>query len=217
VVVRARGPSLGVAGALANPQLTLVRNGVVEAINDDWQSDTNATQLAASGRAPGDMYEAAVLRTLAPGAYTAVVQGVGGTTGIALVEVYEMDEPDTPLIGISMRGPVQTGDKVMIAGFIIQGDGPRTVVVRARGPSLGVGGTLADPALTLMGSSGGIAFNDNWRSDPNATVLAQKGWQPSHDNEAAILITLPPGAYTAIVSGVADTSGIALVEVYRVD
>ena len=143
VVVRARGPSLGIAGELLNPVLTLVpSSGAPAMANDDWQSDPNAGALAASGFAPGDPNESALMVTLPPGAYTAIVGGAGGSIGVALVEVFELDHPEVPLSAISTRGLVQTGDNVMIGGFIIQGSTPQTVVVRARGPSLGVAGSL---------------------------------------------------------------------------
>src|SRR4029453_17249451 len=125
--------------ALANPTMTIVpAAGGPNLLNDDWQTAANAAQLQATGFQPGHPAESAILATLNPGAYTAIVSGVGGTTGIAIVEVSEMDHPEIPLIGISTRGQVLTGNDVMIGGFIIQGDSPQTVVVRARGPSLGL-------------------------------------------------------------------------------
>jgi hypothetical protein len=217
VAVRARGPSLGVAGALANPTLTLVPAAGGPALtNDDWQTDANAGLLQSSGFAPGNARESAIHVALNPGAYTAIVSGAGGTTGVAIVEVYEMDHPEIPMIGISARGLVQSGDNVMIAGFIIQGSGPQTVVVRARGPSLGVAGALANPTLTLVPAAGGPTLtNDDWQTDANAPALQASGFAPGNARESAILVTLDPGAYTAIVSGVGGTTGVAIVEVYR--
>jgi hypothetical protein len=217
VVVRARGPSLGVAGSLADPVMTIVpAAGGPNLVNDDWQTDANASALQASGFQPGSSKESAILVSLNPGGYTAIVQGVGNTTGIAIVEVYEMDQPEIPLVGISTRGRVQSGDNVMIGGFIIEGDGPQTVVVRARGPSLGLAGALADPVLTLVPAAGGPNFvNDNWQSDANAGNLQRLNLQPGDPKESALLVTLNPGAYTAIVSGAGGSSGVALVEVYR--
>src|SRR5213075_2118190 len=108
------------------------------------------------------------------------------------------------------------GNNVMIGGFIIQGDAPQTVVVRARGPSLGLAGALIDPTMTIVPAAGGPNLvNDNWQTDPNAAALAASGLQPGHPNESAILVTLQPGAYTAIVSGVGNTTGVAIVEVYK--
>jgi len=215
VVVRARGPSLGIAGALADPTLTLVPASGPALANDDWGNAANAAALAASGYAPANAKESAILATLAPGAYTAIVSGVGDTSGVSLMEVYEVDHPEIPLVAISTRGLVQTGDNVMIGGFIIQGSGPQTVVVRARGPSLGVAGALADPTLTLVPSSGAAITNDDWGTAANAAALAASGFAPGNPKESAILVTLAPGAYTAIVSGVGNTSGVAIVEVYR--
>jgi hypothetical protein len=141
VVIRAIGPSLanfGVAGALANPQLQLVRQSdqVVIASNDDWGTAANAATLQASGFAPSNPLESAIYATLSPGAYTAIVSGVGNTSGVGLVEVYEVDHPEVELINISTRGKVLTGFDVMIGGFVILGNGPQTVVIRAIGPSL---------------------------------------------------------------------------------
>jgi len=217
VAIRARGPSTGLAGALVDPVLTIVpAAGGPNLVNDDWQLDPNAAALQASGFAPGNTKEAAILATLSPGAYTAIVAGVGNTTGIAIVEVYEVDNPEIPQVGISTRGFVQTGDNVLIGGFIIQGTAPQTVVVRARGPSTGIGGALADPLLTIVPAAGGPNLvNDDWQTDPNAAALLASGFQPGNPKEAAILVTLNPGAYTAIVSGVGNTTGVAIVEVYK--
>jgi hypothetical protein len=219
VVVRARGPSLEVAGALIDPTLIIVPAAGGPALaNDDWQLADNAGALLASGFAPGHARESAILATLNPGAYTAIVQGAGATTGVALVEVYELDLPEVPLIGISTRGMVQTLDNVMIGGFIIQGAGPQTVVVRARGPSLGLAGALDDPMLTVVPAAGGPAYvNDDWQLDVNAARLQASGFAPGDPRESGLLLTLNPGAYTVIVSGVAGLTGVAIVEVYAVD
>ena len=217
VVVRARGPSLGLQGALANPTLTVVpAAGGANLANDNWQDAANAAQLQASGFAPGDPNESAVLATLNPGAYTAIVSGVGNTTGVGLVEVYEIDTPTVPLMAISTRGQVLTGNDVMIGGFIIQGDGPMQVAVRARGPSLGLQGALANPQLTLIRASDGVAIatNDDWQQASNAAQVTASGFAPADTREAVILIALQPGAYTAIVSGVGNTTGVAIVEVF---
>ena len=157
------------------------------------------------------------MRTLPPGGYTAIVTGTGNTTGVAIIEIYEMDAPEAPLIGISTRGRVQTADNVMIGGFIIQGDGPQRVVVRARGPSLGVAGALLDPVLALVPAGGGpILVNDDWQTDAASPTLASSGYAPADPRESALLVTLPRGAYTAIISGKSGTTGVAIVEVYKV-
>ncbi len=226
VVVRAIGPSLanfGVSGALPNPTLQLVRSSdqSVIATNDDWGSAANAAQITSSGFAPSNPLESAILTTLQPGAYTAIVSGVGGATGVGLVEVYEVDHPEIALINISTRGKVQTGFDVMIGGFVIQGSGPETVVIRAIGPSLanyGISGPLANPTMSLvrMSDQATIATNDDWGSASNAAQISSSGFAPSNALESAILITLQPGAYTAVVSGVGGGIGVGLVEVYKV-
>jgi uncharacterized repeat protein (TIGR02543 family) len=221
LVVRARGPSLaefGIANPLANPQLQLFAGPTQIAVNDDWQEAANAAQLQASGFAPAHAQEAAILVTLAPGAYTAIVTGVAQGTGVAIIEVFEVDEVATPLVNIATRGRVQTGENVMIAGFVIQGDGPQAVVIRARGPSLtgsGVPGALANPRLQLFSGSTAIATNDDWAQAPNAGDVLASGFAPSVAAESAILMTLQPGAYTAIVTGVDGATGVAIVEVFR--
>ncbi len=224
VVVRAIGPSLvnfGINNALADPTLQLVRSSdqSVIATNDNWGSASNAAQIQASGFAPSNSLESAILMTLAPGAYTAIVTGVGGGTGVGLIEVYEVDHPEVPLINISTRGQVRTGNDVMIGGFVVQGSGPQTVVVRARGPSLipyGVLNTLANPTLQLVRSSdqATIATNDDWGSASNAAQISASGFAPSNAQESAILVTLNPGAYTAIVTGAGGGTGVGIIEVF---
>jgi hypothetical protein len=222
VVVRARGPSLAAAGVpnvLANPVLNLYSGQTVIASNDDWQTAANAATLQASGFAPANAQEAAIYMTLNPGAYTAIVQGAGGATGVGIVEVFEVDALTTPLINIATRGQVLTADNVMIGGFIIQGSGPQTVVVRARSPSLaaaGVPNVLANPTLSLYSGQTVIASNDDFGAATNAAQLVASGFAPSDALESAILITLNPGAYTAIVSGVGGTIGVGIVEVFAV-
>jgi alpha-tubulin suppressor-like RCC1 family protein len=225
VVIRAIGPSLanfGVAGALANPRMQLVHsdNNMLIASNDDWGLADNAVDLQRSGFAPSNAAESALLVTLAPGAYTAIVSGVADVTGVGLVEVYEVDHPEVSLINISTRGYVGTGFDVMIGGFVITGDGPQTVVVRATGPSLAkynVQGALANPQLQLVRESDHaiIATNDNWVDASNKAQIESSGFAPSDPLESAIYITLDPGAYTAIVSGVNGGTGVGLVEVYK--
>jgi hypothetical protein len=224
VVVRARGPSLtlfGVANVLANPFLQLFASPSQPpiALNDDWISAANAPALSASGYAPANPLESAILVTLAPGAYTAIVSSSTGGTGVAIVEVFELDQPESPLANISTRSVVLTGGDVMIGGFVVQGSGPQTVVVRARGPSLGPFGIvnpLGNPHLQLVRSSDqtSVAANDNWINAPNVAAIQASGFAPSNLLESAILVTLDPGAYTAIVSGVGGTTGVGIVEVF---
>ena len=144
---------------------------------------------------------------------------MGGGTGVGIVEVFEVDHPEVPLINISTRGQVLTGNDVMIGGFIIQGSAPQTVVIRARGPSLipfGITNALANPTLQLVRSSdqATLAVNDNWESASNAADILASGFAPSNALEATILITLPPGAYTAIVAGALGGTGVAIIEVF---
>ena len=164
------------------------------------------------------MLLAALLVTLQPNQpYSAIVRGTGTTTGVAIVEVFEIDYPETPLINISTRGNVLTGDDVMIAGFVIQGNGPQTVLVRALGPSLaprGVQNPLANPLLRIYSGQTQIAVNDDWGTAANAAQLQASGYAPSEALDSALLITLTPGAYTAIVTGAGGTTGVGLVEVF---
>jgi hypothetical protein len=190
--------------------------------NDNWEDAPNVAAITASGFAPTNTLESAIQATLAPGAYTAVVSGVGGGTGVGIVEVFEVDHPEIPLLNISTRGLVQTGDDVMIGGFIINGTSPQTVVVRARGPSLapfGIPNALADPVLTLVRQADQvvIATNDDWQSQAipaDGGAIQSSGFAPTDAKEAAIRITLPPGAYTAIVTGKNGTTGVGIVEVF---
>jgi hypothetical protein len=159
--------------------------------------------------------------SLDPGAYTAIVRGVNDTTGVALVEAYDLDRTvDSKLANISTRGLVQTGDNVLIGGFIVLGDNSQKVIVRAIGPSLAkanppVPDALADPTLDLVNPDGSIlASNDNWIDSPNKQEIIDSTIPPTDDLESAIVATLPPAAYTAIVRGVNGTTGVALVEVY---
>jgi len=220
VVVRARGPSLipfGITNALANPKLDLYSGQTVIASNDDWQSAPNAPAINSSGFAPSNALESAILTTLNPGPYTAIVSGVGTTTGVGIVEVFEVDHPETPLINISTRGQVLTGNDVMIGGFIIQGSAPQTVMVRARGPSLipyGITNALVDPVLQLFSGQTLVASNDDWGSATNAAQIQASGFAPGNAKESAILITLNPGAYTAIVTGAGGGTGVGIVEVF---
>ena len=220
VLIRAVGPNLanyGVPGVLANPKLELYSGPTMIASNDDWGIASNAAAITATGLAPVSSLESAILTTLSPGAYTAIVSGVGGTTGVGIVEVFEADHPEYPLINISTRAQVQTGDNVMIGGFIIQGDSAQTVLIRAVGPNLanyGVPGVLANPKLDLYSGATKIASNDDWGTAANAVAITATGLAPVSPLESAILTTLAPGAYTAIVSGVGGGTGVGIIEVF---
>jgi hypothetical protein len=224
VLIRAIGPSLapGVPNVLADPMLELREGGTLLASNDNWE-DTQGYAIRDTQVPPTNNLESAILAFLSPGAYTATVRGKNSTTGNALVEVYDLGiaafEPrgDARLANISTRGTALTGDYVIIGGFFVRPEAPATstrVVVRAIGPSLPVPGALGDPILELRDSNGGlIDANDNWRSDHEAELIATT-IPPSNDLESAIVRNLMPGPYTAIVRGQANTTGVALVEVY---
>ena len=224
VAITATGPSLvpfGITNPLANPTLTPVRQSdhAVIASNDDWQSDPHAAQLTAAGFAPTNPLESGLYVTLPPGAYTAIVQGAGGDVGVSVAGVFEVDHPEVPLINISTRGEVLTGDNVMIAGLIVQGTGPRTVVITATGPSLvpfGITNPLANPTLTLVRQSDHavIASNDDWQTNANAAQITASGFAPTNPLESALLVTLAPGAYTAIVQGAGGGVGVSVVGVF---
>lgn len=216
LIVRARGGSLGVAGALADPQLAIYDgDGQLIASNDNWQDAPNRQAIIDSGIPPSDPLESAALGSVAPGAYTAVISGVNGGTGVGLVEIYDLDSAaESQLANISTRGLVQTGDDVMIGGFILSGGTEQALILRARGPSLGVAGSLGDPVLQLFNSNGdNVATNDNWRDTQEAEIVST-GIPPSDDFEAAIFGNFAPDAYTAVVRGANDRTGIGLFEVY---
>jgi len=224
VVIRGRGPSmaaLGVPGTLSDPAIRLFNGANPIEFNDNWQTAANSAEVTASGQAPTFTSEAALLTTVSPNVpYTVHVTGVGNTTGIGIVEVFELDQPETPLLNISTRGPVLTGDNILIGGFIIQGDAAQQVLIVAKGPSLGeapflVPGSLPDPTLELYSGATVIESNDNWVDSTNAAAITATGNAPTKPLEAAILRTLAPGAYTAIVKGKGTFQGIGLVEVYK--
>jgi glucose/arabinose dehydrogenase len=225
VILRAIGPSLTInnqplEGRLTDPTLTLFNSSAPVDTNDDWMNSPQKQEIIDSLVPPTDPKESAIVATLQPGNYTAVMSGANGETGIGVVELYDLDQaaPGNPG-NISTRGLVQTGDNVMIGGFIVGGSQNRTVLVRALGPSLtalGVPGALQDPTIELHDSSGTtLASNDNWKSDQQTQITAA-GLAPTDDREAAILSApLAPGNYTAIVRGSGDTTGVALVEIYQ--
>ena len=227
LVMRALGPTLssrfGVPGVLQNPTLELHNGaGALISFNDNWGDAPNKQQIIDAHLAPPNAAEPAILATLDPGNYTAIVRGANNTTGVALVEGYDIDAGTSSQLGnISTRGLVQTGDKVMIAGVIVGGSGSQKMIVRALGPTLlskfGVANALANPTLELRDINGNlIQSNDNWRSTQQAEIIAT-GLAPPNDAESAIVATLAPSNYTMIVRGVNSTTGVALVEVYRLN
>ena len=223
VLIRGLGPTLshfGVMNALQDPTLQLHSGNTVLASNNDWQSAPNSDQIPTNLRPP-DPRESAILITLAPGAYTAIEAGNNNTTGVGLVEVYDLNTAVfSELTSISTRGFVQTGDNVMIGGFInAGGNGSTEVLVRALGPTLrsfGVTDALPDPTIQVANANGQIvASNDNWKTTQQSAIQVT-GLAPPNDLEPAVLITLPNAAHTAVVSGKNGATGVALVEVYKI-
>ncbi len=272
VLIRARGHSMSgppfyVSGTLGDPMVQLYAGSTVIAQNDNWLTTDplcgspavscgNVSQIIDTGLDPcrpnpgqilmpqGCYDESVILITLPPGGYTAIMSGAGGTTGVGLIEAFELDTGiQARLVNISTRAMVLTGDKVTIGGFYITGTTSKTVLVRARGPSMGgapfnVPGTLSNPVVQLYSGSSVIAQNNDWQTtDPlcgspavlcgNASQIMATGLDPCQPNpgetvappgcaqESAILITLPPGGYTAIMSGVSGTTGVGLIEVFE--
>jgi hypothetical protein len=236
VLIRAVGPSLtqfGVPNALANPRLELHDTASTIGMNDDWQTtqiggvitSDQVAEIQNSGLAPSDMLESALIATLPSGSYSAIVQGVNGGTGVGSVEVYDLDATSASLLAnISTRGFVQTEANVMIGGFIVVTQ-PTRVIIRAIGPSLsqfGVPDALANPQLELHDATSLIGQNDDWQTTQLGGIITsdqvaeiQKSQlEPTNAAESAIIATLQPGSYTAIVRGVNNTTGNALVEVY---
>jgi sugar lactone lactonase YvrE len=226
IIVRGIGPSLPLANKLANPTLELRNSsGALLHSNDDWQQSPNKKAIIDSTIPPTNDLESAIVATLPAGnaGYTAIVRGKDNSSGIGVVEAYDLDtSTNSKLANISTRGFVQNGDNVLIAGTIVLGEAPQYVIVRAIGPSLtglGVAGALRDPILELRDGNGEVVrSNDDWRDDQEAEIIATT-IPPTNDSESAIVTTLPSNgaSYTAIVRGVSSTTGIAVVEVYGLD
>jgi len=222
LLIRGLGPTLAqfnVTGVMQNPTLELYdASGSLITTNDNWR-DTQQAEITATQLAPPADAEAAILATLQPGAYTAIQTGAGGGTGVGLIEVYDVDPlAASRLINISTRGLVRTGNSLLIGGCSLAGgSGSNDVVIRALGPSLvplGVNNALPDPVVTLYDSNANvITTNDNWK-DSQRSAIENIGLQPPNDLDAAILITLAAGNYTAIVTDKNGSNGVGLVEVY---
>ncbi|MDQ6807940.1 MAG: hypothetical protein M3Z64_00710 [Verrucomicrobiota bacterium] len=188
--------------------------------NNNWR-DSQEAEIAASGLAPKFDVESAIIITLPAGNYTAILSGNGGATAVGLVEVYDLDTTGATKLGnLSTRGLVQTGERVMIGGFILgRSGGDETIIIRGIGPSLaqyGVTNPLSDPTLELRDKDGTlIRSDDNWEDDPDqAAQVSAAGLAPSDPKESAIAATLPPGNYTATLAGRNDVTGVGLVELY---
>lgn len=223
VMIRGVGPSLAqanVANPLQDPTLELFdRTGASISINNDWR-DTQQTEIQATGIAPTDEREPAIIAVLSSGFYTAVLRGGDNWVGVGLIEVYDLNsDGGSELANISTRSFVASGDNVMIGGFIIGSGGvaQRNVIVRAIGPSLqsAIPDALADPVLELHDGNGvKLATNDDW-GNGDAEKINATGIPPNDSRESAIVASLPPGNYTAVIRGKGAATGVALVEVYE--
>jgi hypothetical protein len=224
VLIRAIGPSLtgfGVPNVLADPVLELHGPGPFATItNDNWKH-TQAAEIQATGIPPTDDLESAIVWTLAPGAYTALVRGNGGASGVGLIEVYDLNQGvDSKLANLSTRALVGIGDNIVIAGILLSDSSTSDkVVVRGIGPSLtalGVANALGDPTLELRDSSGTLLVaNNNWQDNAiQASEIIAAGLSPANSLESAVVATLPPGLYTALLAGQNNATGIGVVEVY---
>ncbi|MBL9202764.1 MAG: metallophosphoesterase [Opitutaceae bacterium] len=239
LLLRGIGPALtafGVAGALADPVLTVVdANNSTVATNDNWSAGTNSNQTVALTTRVGafalgaNALDAALVANLNPGSYSALITGKTAAPGVALMEAYDASTTNTSarLLNLSARTRVGTGAEILIVGFAVQGDAPKQVLIRASGPSLaqfGVTGVLSDPQLALFrqGANTVIQQNDNWLASTNAAQIGLVSSQvgafalPPNSRDAVLLVTLDPGTYSAQVSGVGNTTGVALVEIYDV-
>lgn len=229
VVLRGLGPSLqdmNVAGFLADPVLELRRSdGTLLLGNDDWQDDSaQAAQIQAAGLAPARSQESAIVVTLVPGTYTAIVRGRNNTAGVGLVEVYDIGNSESQLANISTRGFVQSQENVMIGGFTLAGAGNSTrIAVRALGPSLsdfGLSSVLQDPTLELRDSNGSLLVsNDNWTDEAaSAAELTANGLALPNPKESGIFSGhMPPGQFTVVVAGKNGGIGTALIEIYNLN
>jgi len=226
VLVRAIGPSLthfDVPDVLADPVLELHGQGsFVRIINDNWR-DTQEDDIQATGIPPTDSLESAILATLAPGAYTGIVKGTNNTSGVGLIEIYDLNQGGaSKLANLSTRAFVSTGSDIVIAGFLLsEGDGSSRVIARGIGPSLApnffpVATVLSDPTLELRDANGALLISNNdWQDNATqAALISAAGLEPTNNLESAIVATLPPGVYTALLAGLNNGTGIGLVEVY---
>jgi hypothetical protein len=226
VIVRAIGPTLtrsGIAGVLADPILEL--HGPAEFLtvrNDNWK-DSQEREIEATGLPPTDDAESAIVATLEPGAYTAIVAGTGNSSGVALIEVYDLNQQaDSKLANLSTRALVGTGEDIIIAGFLLNDhESMDRIIIRGIGPSLAPGifaavSVLADPVLELRDGNGSLlGSNDDWQDIATQSAeIRAAGLAPTNSFESAIAVTLPPGLYTALLSGTANGTGIGVVEIY---
>ena len=224
LVMRGIGPSLanfGVPGALKDPTVFLfdARGHTLDA-NNDWMDNPDKDEIIASGLPPTDPHESAIIDTLRPGLYTFVEQGVHRTQGVAIPEIYDLLNGDLQLSAVGTRAFVSTGDNVLLGGFILTGSAPVSLLIRALGPSLanaGLSRVLANPQLELHDATGQLIFSDdNWRDTQEAEIIAT-GLAPTDDRESALVVTLNPGAYTNVLTGVGATTGIGFLQIYSLE
>jgi uncharacterized repeat protein (TIGR03803 family) len=232
LLLRGMGPSLtafGIANALQDPTVELRdQQGTKIGVNDNWRQTQlggvitapQEAEIQGSGLAPSDDREAAIVANLAPGTYTAIERGIGNTSGVGVIELYDLDSASSTakLANISTRGSVSSNENVLIGGFVVAQPNAARIIVRAIGPSLagaGVANPIMDPSLDLRDANGAqIAFNDDWRGAQEQEIK-QTTIPPSDDREAAIVATIAPGSYTAIVRGAANETGTGVVEIYN--
>lgn len=227
VIIRAIGPSLAhfnITNVLADPMIELHGPGEFVTMNNNNWRDTQEEEIQATGISPTNDSESAIVATLPPGAYTAIVKGHGDTSGVALVEIYDLNQGvDSKMANLSTRAFVSTGEDIVIAGFLLSEGGISgdRIVVRGIGPSLAPGSfpassVLPDPTLELRDGNGTLlTSNNDWQDNAvQADELRMAGLAPTNDLESAIVATLPPGLYTALLSGKNNSTGIGLVEVY---
>lgn len=223
-LMRGLGPSLsdfGISDPLRDPTVTLrdARGRVLDA-NDNWMNNPDKNEIIATGLAPTDPRESALIDTLAPGLYTFVEQGLRRGQGVALPEIYDLGNGDVQLSAVGTRAFVSTGSEVLISGFVLTGSQPVRLLIRALGPSMAAAGVtpvLADPFLLLYDINAQLlSSNDNWRATQEAEIIAS-GLAPADDLEAALIVTLVPGAYTNVVAGINNTTGIAFFQIYSLD
>jgi cyclophilin family peptidyl-prolyl cis-trans isomerase len=224
LAIRAMGPSTGLPGSIVDPTLELHNSGGTIATNDNWQSAPNKQDIIDFGLAPGSPTESVILTTVPSDpngmAYTAVMRGTFNTTGLGVVEVYDLDGgPGSTLLNISTRGQVGADPNALIGGFILGGSESKKILVRAIGPSLtafGVPNALTNPTLELRDQNAAlIDSNDDWMNSPQKTQIQNSGLAPTDPKESAVLQTLAAGQYTAIVHGANGGTGVGSVEVYQ--
>jgi hypothetical protein len=202
---------------LEDPVIALCDStGAQIAVNNDWR-DSEQVEIEGTGLAPTDDLESALLVALPPAAYTVKLLGLNGRTGIGLVEIYDLAQESSHLANISTRARVQSGDRVMIGGFIIGPDSGLSarVLVRGMGPSLtNLPNRLLDPTTELWDGNGTlVTSNDDWKT--NEAEISATGIPPTDDHESAFIASLPPGGFTVILRGKNNTTGVGLIEIYQ--